>query len=317
MDAAGLPAWYARQALAAQGQEAGRNTSISDRSVLGSGGIGGPKSRSLGVVDASTLSIRDCQFTYAVGCDVDATHRERAAEQMRKNGFPDFQASPTGDRDLIQDPKLDGILVGTPDHWHAQMAIKAIWPGKDVYCEKPPTLMVAETLVVIKAAGGTGRILQTSSQQRTEMHGMFRPAVELGRSGRLGKIKTIECRINPDPASGPIPAVSPPATLDWDPWLGPTAAVPYRQQGEYSSGHYQFRWWYEYSWGQDDGLRRPPPGHRPVGAEQGWKRPRGRRSPSGRRTVSGGGRVELPADLPGAVHLRRRRLGDRDERRRQ
>ncbi len=250
MGAAGLPSWYARQVLAAQGQEAGSKVSANDRIVLGIVGIGSPKSRSLGVVDASAPSVWAGQLTYAVGCDVDAGHRERATEQMRKKGFPDFQASTKDYRDLIQDPKLDGILVGTPDHWHAQIAIEAMRAGKDVYCEKPLTLTVAEALAVSKVAGETGRILQTGSQQRTEMNGMFRLAVELVRAGRLGKIKTIECRINPNPTSGPIPAVSPPATLDWDLWLGPTAKVPYRQQGEYSNCHYQFRWWYEYSGGK-------------------------------------------------------------------
>jgi predicted dehydrogenase len=248
--AAGLPGWYSRQLLAAERAKPRKKTSAHDRLVMGIVGIGSPKSRSLGVVDASGPSVQAGQLTYALGCDVDAGHRERATEEMRKKGFKDFRASTKDYRDLIQNPRLDGILVATPDHWHAQIAIEAMRAGKDVYCEKPLTLTVAEALAVIKAARETSRILQTGSQQRTEMNGLFRLAVELVRSGRIGQIKTIECRLNANPSSGPIPAVSPPATLDWDWWLGPTAKVPYRQQGEHSNCHYEFRWWYDYSGGK-------------------------------------------------------------------
>src|SRR5262249_4323317 len=221
-----------------------------DRLVMGIVGVGSPISRSLQVVDASRPSVTAGQLTFKRGCDVDAGHRERATQQMRRRGFKDFSAD-TGDfRDLVNDKSLDGLLVATPDHWHAQVAIAALKAGKDVYCEKPLTLTVEEALALMKTAKDTGRILQTGSQQRTEYGGMFRLAVELVRSGRIGKVKTIECRIGGNPKSGPIPAVDPPKGLDWDFWLGPTAKVPYRKKGGLTNCHYQFRWWYEYSGGK-------------------------------------------------------------------
>jgi predicted dehydrogenase len=250
LTAAGLPGWYARGLLAAEAEKAVKKTSANDRLTMGIVGVGSPASRSLQVVNASGPSVKAGQLTYLLGCDVDGRHRERATVEMQKREFKDFQATTKDYRELLQNKSLDCILVATPDHWHAQVASDAMRAGKDVYCEKPLTLTVAESLAMMKVAKETGRILQTGSQQRTEYNGMFRLAVELVRSGRIGKIKTIECRIGGNPTSGPIPEAPVPDALDWDLWLGPTAKVPFRLKGNHTNCHYEFRWWYEYSGGK-------------------------------------------------------------------
>ena len=247
---AGLPTWYARQLLAAQDEGAGKKSSANDRLVMGIVGIGSPQSRSLQVVNESGPSVKAGQLTFTLGCDVDESHRKRATETMRKCEFKEFEAKTKDFRELVNDKSLDCVLVATPDHWHAQVAIEALKAGKDVYCEKPLTLTVAEALAVQKAVKDTGRILQTGSQQRTDFRGLFRLAVELVRAGRLGKIKSIESRLNGNPTSGPLPDTPVPEGLDWDLWLGPTPKVPYRKKDKQSNCHYEFRWWYDYSGGK-------------------------------------------------------------------
>jgi predicted dehydrogenase len=247
---AGLPAWYANQLLAAQQESAAKKTAANDRLTMGIVGVGSPQSRSLQVVGESDPCVKSGQLTFTLGCDVDAAHRKHANETMHKKGFKDFEAKTKDYRDLVADKSLDCLLVTTPDHWHAQIAIEALKEGKDVYCEKPLTLTVTEALALQKVAKDTGRILQTGSQQRTVYKGMFRLAVELTRAGRLGKIDTIECRIGGNPTSGPIPDTPVPEGLDWDLWLGPTEKVPYRKKGNLTNCHYEFRWWYEYSGGK-------------------------------------------------------------------
>jgi predicted dehydrogenase len=249
MAAAGLPTWYARELLAAD-EKTERKPSPNDRITMGIVGIGSPQSRSLQVVSASGPSVKAKQLTFTRGCDVDGRHRKRATDEMRKRGFTDFKADTKDYKDLVNDKSLDALLIATPDHWHAQVAIEAMKAGKDVYCEKPLTLTIEEALALVKTSKKTGKIVQTGSQQRTEYGGMFRLAVELIRAGRIGKLEKIECRIGGNPTSGPIPAIDPPKELDWDTWLGPTAKVDYREKGDKTNCHYQFRWWYEYSGGK-------------------------------------------------------------------
>src|SRR5690606_10211110 len=121
-------------------------------------------------------------------CDVDKKHLAKAAKTAGEGGrkiatFGDY-------RQLLDDKNVDAVVVSTPDHWHALATIDACRAGKDVYCEKPLTLTVAEGQTMVDVARQTKRIVQTGSQQRSDHN--FRLACELVRSGRLGKLKGVK-----------------------------------------------------------------------------------------------------------------------------
>lgn len=147
-------------------------------------------------------------------------------------------------RRLLDDERIDVILIGTPDHWHAKMVIDAVNSGKDVYCEKPLTLTIDEGRQMRKAVNDTGRIVQVGSWQRSDHR--FRLAVELVRQGRIGVLEKVEVVLGKNVAGGPFASKPVPATLDWNKWQGQTPDVPYVPE----RAHYTFRWWQSYSGGQ-------------------------------------------------------------------
>jgi len=167
-----------------------------------------------------------------------------------------------GDYRRILDRKdLDAVMIATPDHWHTKMAVEALRAGKDVYCEKPLTLTIDEGKLIERVVKETGRVFQVGTMQRTESDARFLQAVALVRHGRIGTVKKVTCGIQFMEPSPVIPVVPVPSGLDWDMWLGPAPAVPYRalpeQRKGYGGGvplfsycHYEFRNWHEYSGGK-------------------------------------------------------------------
>lgn len=249
--ATGIPLWFAREVIAEEEKRAvtaTRNVAANDKLNFGAIGIGSPASRNRALYGEAK---RDKSVVFTAACDVDSRHLASALGMFEKDGFKDAKGYEDY-RKLLDDRDINAVTIATPDQWHALVAIEAMKRGKDVYCEKPLTLTVAEAQAIVEVQKKTGRVFQTGSQQRSEMGGRFRLAAEVVRSGRLGKVSKIECRIGRNPQSGAIPEAPVPEGLNWDFWLGPTPKVPYRisKDGRMTNCHYEFRWWFAYSGGK-------------------------------------------------------------------
>ncbi len=131
-------------------------------------------------------------------------------------------------RKLLKQDNVDAVLVTTCDHWHALPAIHACQTGKDVYCEKPISLTIAEGQVMVRAVRKYNRVFQTGTQQRSFQRN--RLGCELVRNGRLGKIKEVICTNyqSSTPCSAhELPGSPVPKGLDWDTWAGQTQPRPF------------------------------------------------------------------------------------------
>ncbi len=174
-------------------------------------------------------------------CDVHRQHAERAKEKH----FNDAEIHEDY-RKLLERKDIEAVTIGTPDHWHTEIALAALESGKHVYCEKPLTLTIYEGKQIVAAVQKTGKVMQVGTQQRGDQFALFGRAVATVRSGRLGKLKKVTVNL---PLSteqgGPFPSQPVPEGLNWDFWLGQAPAVDYCPE----RCHFRFRWWYEYSGG--------------------------------------------------------------------
>lgn len=229
-----VPAWYAQEAIAAEDKKFGPNDQI-QLAVIGPGGSKGGYRQGLG----DTRGIAGKKGVKVIAaCDVDSQHREEACKVFGPDckGYADF-------RELLQDKAIDAVVIGTPDHWHATIAIAALKAGKDVYCEKPLTLHVSEGRKIAEAWKKYNRVFQVGSQQRSDTR--FRMACEMVRNGRIGKVQRVEARLPNGTKGGPFAVAPAPSDLNWDMWLGPAPYTDYIKERT----HGTFRHWYEYSGG--------------------------------------------------------------------
>ncbi len=216
----------------------------SRRITLGAIGTGG-----MGEADIKSFLWVDGIQVIAV-CDVDSQRREAAKQVVEKHyakytpdgGFKGCSAH--GDfRELLARDDIDAVLIATPDHWHIRIALAAVRAGKDIYCEKPLSLTVAEGRMLSDTVRRYGTVFQTGSQQRSDWR--FRRACELVRNGRIGKLERIKAVLVDGKEIGPQPAMPVPEWFDYDMWLGPAPWAPYTRE----RCHYNFRYVLDYSGG--------------------------------------------------------------------
>ena len=153
-------------------------------------------------------------------------------------------------RDLLDRDDIDAVEIATPDHWHAIPVVAAAKTGKNIYCQKPLSLTIADGRAMVDAVNRYGVVFQTGSQQRSDYN--FRRACELVRNGRIGKLQVVKCGIpsgTPDFSGGKGISTDPapvPEGFNYDMWLGPAPWAPYCP----ARCHVNFRWVLDYSGGQ-------------------------------------------------------------------
>ena len=197
----------------------------SNQIVLGAIGIG-PRGR---LVLGCMLSEPDVRFVAI--CDVQADRRQQVKD-MADTHYGNKDCVMYRDMfELLARKDIDAVLIATGDRWHALASILAAKAGKDVYSEKPCGITMGDCQELADTMHRYGRVFQAGTQRRSI--GNFRFAVDLARSGKLGRLHTLhasiyELRLLHDWL--PTETEPDPAMLDWDRWLGPAPWRPYNQQ---------------------------------------------------------------------------------------
>ena len=211
-----------------------------DRINLGFIAVGGRNSGHLRWAAATSEEKKSVQVV-AVS-DVFKKRAERAknaAKVSESNVFPDY-------RELLERSDVDAVFIGSPDHWHAQMAIDAMAAGKDVYLEKPMTLTIPEARAVRDAARKYGRIIQVGSQHLSDLR--YHKAKELIDAGEIGELLWAQGTYSRNSTRGEWNyAVDPegtPETIDWKRWLGSAPKRPFSPER-----YFRWRKYWDYSGG--------------------------------------------------------------------
>ena len=178
-------------------------------------------------------------------CDPVKARREPFRNHINQTYGSDVCIDYRDFRDLLACQDIDAVCIGTPDHWHAVLAVAAMKAGKDVYVEKPLTLTVAEGRRMVEVAASYGRVFQTGLQRRSG--GTYRHACELVRNSRIGRLVRVEVGIiginkGVEPRRN-FPTMQVPEGFDYDLWLGPAPFATFSPQ-RVARGNEVCYWYY-------------------------------------------------------------------------
>ncbi len=178
-------------------------------------------------------------------CDVDAkVLEERAASIEKKTGKRPITEEDF--RKVLENPDVDAVIIGTPDHWHAIMMIMALEAGKHVYVEKPMGHSIEECNAMVAAQKKYPELkVQVGMWQRSSKH--WFEASDIVKSGQLGGVHLVKAWIYKgyDNKIQYKEDTVAPDFVDYDMWLGPAPKRPFNP----NRFHYNFRWWWDYAGG--------------------------------------------------------------------
>ena len=198
----------------------------SERIVVGGIGIGRRGGYDLGCF----LQQKDVQFVAV--CDIKQKRRDAVKKQVDAPISNDKCATYRDFRELLDRSDIDAVLIATGPNWHATAAMTAAKAGKDMYCEKPVTKNISQSLILADTMRRTSRVFQAGTQRRNLPHFAF--ACELARTGKLGKLKKVYAHpagMQAMMSGWLVPETEPDAELvDWNMYLGPAAWRPFNKK---------------------------------------------------------------------------------------
>jgi len=215
---------------------------IIPRHVLGGTGYLAPGDRiNLGFIGTGKQSIglmrsiTGCPETMVLAaCDVDQMKLARfktaaeIANTEKLDGGTQVVDTYENYQELLQRKDIDAVVIVSPDHWHAMIAVDAAKAGKDIYCEKPMALTVTEGRAMVNATRKFDRVFQTGNMQRSWRN--FRHACEMVYNGYLGDVKEVNVNVGNPVMACELPAEPVPDYLNWDLWVGPSMFRNYNQE---------------------------------------------------------------------------------------
>lgn len=205
----------------------GSNGSVAPGNRITVGGIGlGPRGRQ---VLAAFLRQPDVQFVAIA--DVQERSREIIRKTVNRHYGNEECKTHIDMHELLARPDIDAVIIATGDRWHGTASIYAARAGKDIYCEKPCTMSIAECQELDAAVLKNKRIYQGGMQRRNVDN--FQVAASLARTGKLGKLHTLHAGIwLPQPVRPDLPGEPEPdpKVVDWNRWLGPAPLRPYNKR---------------------------------------------------------------------------------------
>jgi predicted dehydrogenase len=267
-----------------------RAATAAEKVVLGLIGAGGRGTHVIqGFAALPNVEIRSV-------CDLEDSRAARTAKAVAAiQGRPPQTTREM--RALFDDPDIDGVVIATPEQWHALATILACQAGKDVYVEKCISRRIEEGRKMIEAARKYRRVVQAGTQHRSGPY--MAAARHYIRDGKLGDVFYVKvCNMLPETYGGyPQPkaaASAPPPGFDWDRWLGPAPERPYN-----TLVHRNWHGWWDFSGGNSsDGIHQldlarmllgEPPHPTSVACAGGrWRYDDGARCPMSRSSPSAG-----------------------------
>ncbi|MCF0234262.1 MAG: Gfo/Idh/MocA family oxidoreductase, partial [Thermoguttaceae bacterium] len=163
----------------------------------------------------------------------DSGAADRVNNHYKNNAVKKFQYY----EDVLQQDGVDAVACATPDHWHTKVSVEACMAGKDVYCEKPLTLTLEESRLIVRAARKYNRVCTSGSQRVMEDYGYMAPVIQ---SGAIGDVTKVYIGVGDPPRHCYLPEQPIPEGFDWDRWQGQAPLAPYNS--ERCSGNYGGGW---------------------------------------------------------------------------